>query len=225
MRSACIAFIILLLLFTGCTRKPPEIHQIFWQLTICKNVESSGTYEQLSLFVSAGDPDGIEDLEKIYLLNDKEELYWEINSGSWHKAEVHGETWIGSNTLIMYDRSPFPEGDYRIMLQDIGGEYVEKVFSLNVPNIKKKIKFPEPVIKDSILRIRGESPFYSLWVYDKKGTFLTPPVEVREEGIEIRKITTRRRELNEGFEYYIYVYDNTIKRGIVTGPFYYAPDN
>jgi hypothetical protein len=225
MRIAFFSFIIQLLLFTACTREPPEIYQIFWQLNIRKDVEHSSTYEQLSIFVSAGDPDGIDDLEKIYLLNDKEELYWEINSGAWHKADVHGETWIGTNSFIMYDRSPFPEGEYRVMLQDVSGECVERLFSLNVPNIKRKIQFPEPVIKDSILRIKGESPFYSLWVYDKKKTFITPPFEIRDKGIEIKKITSRKRELNEGFEYYIYVYDNTIKRGIITGPFYYSTAN
>ncbi|MBN1699114.1 MAG: hypothetical protein JW881_16465 [Spirochaetales bacterium] len=209
------------LLLPGCTREPPEIHQIFWQLNIRRDTGRGETYEQLSLFISAGDPDGIEDLEKIYLLNDKENLYWEINSETWYKADMHGQIWIGSNTLAMHDRSPFPEGDYRIMLQDLGGEYAERSFTLNTPNIKRKITFPEPAIRENTLTIKGESPVYSIWIYDKKKEYQAPPLEVHENGLDIKRITSRKRELNEGFSYYIYVYDTSIKRGLITGPFYY----
>lgn len=209
-------------LILSCSRKAPEIYEHFWQLNIINDTETNRVYEKLSFFINVNDDDGFEDIEKVYLIHDKEELYWELNPQTWHNANIHGETWIGTNGVRMQNYADIPGGEYRIVLEDISGEYDEETFLLTRPEMEKsKIIFPKPVIKDYKLFVIGDSPVYSLWVYDKKWNFIQPHFEVKQEGFEYQRILARRQELGAGFYYYLYIYDNSIKRGIISGPFSY----
>ncbi|MBN2533868.1 MAG: hypothetical protein JXB88_13315 [Spirochaetales bacterium] len=214
------ASIIILLL--SCTRKAPEIYEYYWQLNMIKDTEKNRIYEKLSFFVNANDDDGFDDIEKLYLINNKEELFWEINPRTWHKVNVQGETWIGSNGVRMQNYSDIPGGEYRIVLEDISGEYDEETFLLTRLDVQKqKIVFPAPVIKNKRLFIKGNSPVYSLWIYDKKWNFIQPHFEVKQDGFDYQRVLARKQELADGFYYYIYIFDNSIKRGIISGPFYF----
>lgn len=216
-----IFFIFLILL--SCSRKAPEIYEHYWQLNIIKDTETNRIYEKLSFFINANDEDGIDDIEKLYLIHDTEELFWELNPQTWHKASIHGETWIGTNGVQMPNNAGIPEGDYRIVLEDISGEYDEETFVLTRLDTKKStIVFPKPEIKDRKLFVKGDSPVYSLWIYDKKWNFIQPHFEVKQEGIDLQRIIVRRQELAEGFYYYLYIFDTAIKRGIISGPFFFS---
>ncbi|GAH50406.1 unnamed protein product [marine sediment metagenome] len=112
----------------GCTGKPPEIMRVFRQINLINDREQNIIYQSLSLFVQASDPDGFEDIEEIYIINDSEELFWRIDSESWIKTDSGDEIWIGSNSICMPDGSPLLKGEYRILLQDIGGDTAEQSF-------------------------------------------------------------------------------------------------
>ncbi|MBN2444785.1 MAG: hypothetical protein JXJ04_25740 [Spirochaetales bacterium] len=222
--SLILITILLLILFLGsCSRKAPEIYDYYWQINIIDDVETKRTYEKLSLFVSVHDDDGIEDIEKIYLLHDEEELFWEINSQVWNNSDLQGETWIGSNGIRMNDYSDIPEGEYRILLQDISGEYDEKTFLLKRPDVKKSnIIFPRPEMKEEKLFVKGMSSVYSLWIYDRKWNHIPPTYEIKKSGFDLRKILSRKKELEGGFYYYLYIFDSSIKRGLISGPFFFV---
>jgi hypothetical protein len=220
-------FIILcfLLFFYGCTRQAPEIYDSYWQITVVNNTETKQVFEKLSFFIHAYDADGTDDLEKIYLLHDSKELFWEINKQTWNSSTVNGEFWIGSNEIRMNDLSDIPEGNYRILLQDVGGEYAEERFLLQRPDIKKsKIIFPKPEIKENRLYVTGNKQVYSLWIYDRKWNHVPPPYDIEERGFDLMRIMSRKKELTGGFYYYLYVFDSTIKRGLLSGPYYYSRD-
>ena len=208
----------------SCTRQPPIIHEYFWQINIVNDVRKGSIHEQLSFFISCEDPDGFEDLEILYLLQDEKELYWELTPGTWTRADINGQEFLGTNEIVMYDRSDFPEGEYRMVLRDMSGEYDERRFLIKSTGTDRSaIVFPEPVIEGSRLLIKGDSPLYSLWVYGRDGTFVQPPYEVREDGLDLNRILSRKRELSQGFSYYLYIYDSSMKKGILTGPFDYQP--
>jgi hypothetical protein len=222
MKQFMILISLIFLVVSSCTRKAPEIYEYYWQLIIRKDTETNQIYEKLSFFVNANDGDGFDDIEKLYLIHDGEELYWELNPQTWDKVSLHGETWIGTNGVRMQNNADIPEGEYRILLEDLSGEYDEATFLLSRPDIKKKnIVFPKPEIKENILYIKGNSPVYSLWIYDKKWNFVQPHYEVSRQGFNLRTLFARKQELADGFYYYLYIYDTSIKRGIVTGPFYF----
>ena len=215
-------FSLLIIALSACSRKPPEIYESYWQLIIVNDTETKQIYEKLSFFINAYDADGFDDIDKIYLIHDTEELFWEINPQTWNKSDIHGETWIGSNGVIMQNYADIPEGGYRIVLQDMSGEYDEKTFMIKRPDIRKsKIIFPKPEIKEKKLYVKGDSPVYSLWIYDRKWNFISPPFEVKYTGFDLQRVVARKKELVEGFYYSLYIYDNSIKRGIQSGPYFY----
>jgi hypothetical protein len=189
------------------------------------NTETKEVFERLSFFVHADDADGTDDLEKIYLIHDSKELFWEINEETWNQSTVNGEFWIGSNGIQMHDLSGIPEGNYRIILQDMGGEYAERNFLLKRPDIKKStIIFPKPEIKDNRLYVTGKSLVYSLWIYDRKWKHVLPTYEINEDGFDLQRVMNRKKELNQGFYYYLYIFDSAIKRGLLTGPYFFSRD-
>ena len=125
-------------LFTlSCSGKPPEIMKINWQVNIEKSLDKKIVFESLSIFVEANDPDGIDDIEYLYIINDAQELYWELNENNWIKEKKGDETWIGSNHIVMPDGSSFPSGIYRIILRDIGGDSDER--EISIPGKKTNI--------------------------------------------------------------------------------------
>jgi hypothetical protein len=85
--------------FLSCTGEPPEIVRVFWQLNIVDDREQDLSYQTLSLFVKPNDPDGFEDIEDVYLINDEQELFWRLDGESWVQSGSAQEIWIGSNSL------------------------------------------------------------------------------------------------------------------------------
>ena len=226
MIQKCFILCIICFLFAtlfSCTRQAPVIYDYFWQITLVNDTETKKVYEKLSFFVNANDEDGDDDIEKIYLLHDSRELFWEIDPRTWHKSSVNGELWTGTNGITMHDLSDIPQGEYRIVVQDISGEFDEETFLLKRPDIKKStITFPTPEVKENRLYVKGRSPVYSLWIYDRKWNHVPPTYEVEETGFDCIRIMSRKKELNQGFYYYLYLFDSSLKRGFLTGPYFFS---
>ena len=165
--------IIILALFIGCTGKPPEIMRVFQQINLINDREQNIIYQSLSLFVQASDPDGFEDIEEIYIINDSEELFWRIDSESWIKTGSGDEILIGSNSICIPDGSPLPKGEYRILLQDIGGDTAEQSFVLE-STLSESLRYyiPEISIDKGEISVSGKADSYTLWIYDKNGQYL-----------------------------------------------------
>jgi len=223
-RSFCILILISVFFsLLSCSREAPVIYDYYWQINIIKDAETNKIYEKLTVFINTDDSDGFDDIDKVYLIHDKEELYWEVNPQTWYKANIQGTFWIGSNGFQMPNNSDIPEGEYRIVVEDIGGEYDEDSFFLKRPDIKKnKVSFPTPKITGKNLTIKGDSPVYSLWVYDKKWNYIQTPFEVKKEGFDFQRVLARKRDLESGFYFYLYIFDASIQRGIIGGPYYFS---
>ena len=93
--------------------------------------------QTLTIFVMASDDDGVDDMDKMYVINDEHQLYWEI-SGKDLRLEKYGENelWMGSNFITMpIPEDALPSGTYRIMLLDSSGERAKTSVVIN-NNIK-----------------------------------------------------------------------------------------
>ncbi len=93
---------------------------MLWQVTLVDDRELDAHYTALSLFVRPDDPDGFDDLAELYLIDDQEELFWRLDPDTWQKSGS-GDSWIGSNGLVLPDGAPLPAGEYRLLLRDLAG--------------------------------------------------------------------------------------------------------
>lgn len=203
--------VFLLLLAAGCSQEPPEILEKFQQINYMDDRETGNGYDQLSLFLHADDQDGYEDLEYLYIVQDEEELFWEMTADEWDYRERDGETWIGSNTLVMADFSPFPEGLYRVILIDKAGERMET--EIYIPRTAGAPNLPDITIKEEEIILEGQTRDYSLWMYGEEGF-------IGSRNVSGKTIRTADLINEKVARIYVYYYDNDRGRGVVRGPFY-----
>ena len=163
---------VLLLLLLTCAGEPPEILRVFWQLNVVQDLELNLSHQSLSIFVKPNDPDGFEDIEDLYLINDEQELFWRLDMESWAQSETDQEIWIGSNSLKMPDGASFPAGEYRILLRDVGGDSAEQTIRLQLVSSREAKRYlPTVTVEQGEIRVRGEADSYQVWTYDASGRY------------------------------------------------------
>ncbi len=185
-----------------------------------RNPNSLETYQTLSLFINVTDPDGVNDIETIYLINDNKELYWKLTSEEWEKKTTGGETWIGSNSLLMPDGSRFPGGEYRILVQDTGGDSDERTLAIaSSPLNLSKLIFPGVIVKTGTITIKGVIKSYSLWTYSTSGRYINT-FNLNKKTLKLNELTKGKPILSKGFDCYIYTYSSRSGYGLISGPYY-----
>ena len=163
-----------IILFTGfftisCSQSSPEIRYGNLELIYYEN---GGNYvERLSFFILPHDNDGFDDLEELWLYHDWEGLSWQMNSKNWIQETIEGNTWIGSRSISMTDRSFLPRGLFRAVLIDKGGNRSERQFSYDTPPDWEET-FPSLSISGDRYRIESQFPQQRLLVYDNEGNYL-----------------------------------------------------
>ena len=205
-----IEILIILTVFLSCSENPPEIEQVFWQSNRFNDLEAGEIYDTLSLFVQVTDADGIEDIASIYIINDKEELFWKISEENRIIKENQGVTWIGSNKLKMNDRSMFPSGEYRVLVIDEAGERMESSFQMkNSSFLPDSEQFPD--LKKSGNNITADKNTSVVWTYSSEGSVIT---ENYTDG------SIKTLPLNEkSSEIFLYRFDRISGTGLVSGPY------
>jgi hypothetical protein len=215
-------FVLLLLLLT-CTGEPPEILRVFWQLNIVEDLEQNLSYQSLSLFVKPNDPDGFEDIEDLYLINDEQELFWRLDVDRWAQTGTDQEVWIGSNSLKMPDGASFPAGEYRILLRDVGGDFAEQTFRLQlVSSTQARRYLPRVDIEQGEIRVSGEADNYRVQVYDTTGRYVAS-FPVSETPLRVQAITASQPGLHRGFTFKVYGMVQDRNLGTNSGPYYVQP--
>jgi hypothetical protein len=157
-----------LLALISCSSSVPEIGQIVWQVNFLQKAVHSSVRQNLSFFILIEDEDGITDIDYIYLIHDESELFWKLDPSNWTQKILSGKSWIGSNTIIMNDRSGLPHGKYRVMVIDKAGERDSREIYLSTKQLdfdSKKI-FPELIIGTDII-INSLYSENTLWIYDE----------------------------------------------------------
>jgi hypothetical protein len=213
----------LLYLTLSCTGEPPEILRTFWQLNLVEDLEQDLTYQSLSLFVKPTDPDGFEDIEDMYLINDEQELFWRLDRESWAQSGTEEDVWIGSNSLKMPDGASFPTGEYRILLRDVGGDSAEQGFRLrSVTSSRARDYLPEVTIGDDGIRVAGAAAVYQLWVYDSNGRYVTT-LPISGTPLPLASVTKAQPALREAFTFKVHGTVEELNLGVSTGPYYVSP--
>ncbi len=225
----CAILAIAALMFLGsCSGQPPELSQLFWQLNVVYNPENSSQHEELSLFVHAEDPDGIQDVDQLELLHSEQELLWSFNAEQWRMVEREGESWIGTNGVRSSSDPRLPRGEYRIRVSDKAGESVETTFIISRDIIGLQNgslvpgRFPSVEIEPQRLKLSAAEPEILVSLYAGEGDFLrSEMVELSGGTAEIENWAARwsaARQLR------LQQYDAGGGYGLVSGPYELTPE-
>jgi hypothetical protein len=127
----------------GCSAKPPEIIGLRARVEL-HALERGGAVERLSVFVTANDEDGRDDLDRMHVIHDDSERYWTLTRDDWMLREEGSDAWIGANDLALEDDGAIPRGRWRVVLLDSGGDRAEREF---IVNAGPSAGFPVPTAK------------------------------------------------------------------------------
>ncbi len=205
----------------GCTGKPPVISRVFAQPVFVRDVERNVTWARLGVFLVATDSDGQDDLSAFYVINDEAELFWKVESDAWVTAVAESETWIGSNTLALPGADPPPAGEYRVVLQDQGGETVEDTFTLARIEMPQQSAWPSAALEDDTIRVVNRQEITQIWFYSRDGK-VASTLPVPEGTDRITGVRALVPGFASGSTFWIYGYDRSKLRGLLVGP-YRAP--
>lgn len=208
-------------LMIGCDGAPPEITDTFIQVTLFKNMRTLQTEEILSLFLTIQDDDGEEDLDAIYLLNDKQELFWKLDPLTWEKTERKGSRWIGSSSIQMADGSAFPREKYRVIVCDQAGDRDEKEIQLSVPGVDlQKFEFPNLTFENRQAHVSPRSKGMKFLYFNSADRFLdfsfVPENPLTADNFP--RLEDLRSEINN--KLYLYHFEVEEGYGVLVGPFY-----
>jgi hypothetical protein len=232
----------------SCDYHAPVIGEVQYRLNVTNDLKNQKVYQKLSVFISAQDQDGSDDIIKLYIIHDQTEVYWTLESDDWQKTKEASRPLIGTNALVMPNLDNFPGGEYRILLEDLSGTTTEKSFYLytNQDNfVKDKNAFPTGYEKGQKLYIQSKYEKVSIWLsrrmtttsdqenspgnVSSNNTTSTGAGEVLaslqithgNKGISYQTLRSKVPALPVEFTYYLYVYDNQQNLGLISGPYYF----
>src|SRR6056297_86425 len=222
--------LVLPVLLSSCSGAPPKISQLFWQLNIVRDIETSSQYEELSLYVHAQDPDGTGDLEEIVLLHPDAELRWNFTPETWRKEERSGEVWLGGSGIKSGSSAQLPRGEYKLQLVDKAGETAVTNFfiSKDIQGLQKgklrESRFPRVVTKSDSIEMYFSAPEVLLSLYDGDEQFLrsqpfTTAAESEGNSRQFRTVTDWRSKWPKAGIIWNQEYDTAGGFGLVSGPY------
>lgn len=113
----------------GCSSYEPEVLGV--SPLELRYLQSDGTRsEEIVLELEVRDEDGFSELDRVYVVQDEAELFWELPSESWHSRPSEGK--IRILRLAPPVDEPLPRGRYRVELFDLGGRSGAGSFTLSL---------------------------------------------------------------------------------------------
>lgn len=155
----------------SCSGKPPSLQSVKWYVVERPLEQRKDPGQSLSLFAAVQDPDGVDDIEEFYLINDSARLYWKLTKDSWEMKDQDGSRWIGSNGFSLPSGGAFPDGLYRVLVVDSGGDKAEREISLN-QSTRPPIAATRLSLEGDALEVRGPFPATQLLLLDANGQTL-----------------------------------------------------
>ncbi|MDC7126341.1 MAG: hypothetical protein PQJ46_12290, partial [Spirochaetales bacterium] len=186
-------------------------------MNFINNANGSITAELSVMFV-ADDDDGFEDIESFYVINDKHQVYWNVDCNNWITREVDDVKWIGYEHFITDSQKVPRPGTYRILVIDKAGERVED--SIYIPLIKKepsKKDFPEIRYTDSSYEIEIKSKYNNNTIafYDEAGK-LIDAFSVSTGKINIKDLKKSKEIIDKCNNMIVSSYSNKYGAGLIS---------
>jgi len=158
---------LIVLIAASCSNTKPEIQYGFIQLV---QYESDAEPEEYyTFFILAEDEDGFDNLEELYVYHDRDQLRWHIKSDEWISYKEDENNWIGTRRIAVNEGS-LPQGTYRAVLINKGGEKGERSFTYDG---SVRYPFPQINVTDGRYTVNSEWPVNRLVCYDREGNYST----------------------------------------------------
>lgn len=222
--SASLPLVILLTtgtLFFSCSGASPEILQVYWELQWHQDPSQAEPFEALSLYVQGQDEDGREDLDRLYLLHEESELFWEWGTDEWVSFEEDGVSWIGTGRVSMpagAERRSLPRGTYRVQLRDRAGRSKERTFALRVPSYSAdNIVFPQGRRNGDFLTLEGMNEGSEIWFYSDENQLISRK-EALSGDYSLEELFQQPSRVGQAGYFYLYRGDPRRRLGILSGP-------
>jgi hypothetical protein len=209
-----------LALAVSCTSKPPVISRVYARVIYTQDPSTGVRSESLGVYLVATDPDGIENLDAFYVINDDAELFWKVDKASWVSAIAEGETWIGTASLAMPGSAPLPAGEYRVVLEAAGGETDESTFTVSArPVPAAGAGYPSAKVEEGAIKVAGSTLPTEVWVYGKDDAFASAyPAGTAARPLLLKTIAASSPALADGFTFRVFVWNELDGYGMLVGP-------
>jgi len=223
--GALLPILALLAILAGCSGKPPVLSRVYGRVIYTHDPATGANAETLGVFLVASDPDGVENLSAFYVINDDAELFWKVDSSAWVTSVAEGENWIGTASIAMPGATPFPRGDYRVVLQNSGGDTVEDI--LTVPSrtvFSADASYPLARVEGGTITVAGAWKNAEVWVYAPDGKFMGAYAAGGASApLSVTAITSGSPSLAGGFQFRVFAWDGLAGYGVLSGPWSWAP--
>ena len=208
-----------LCLLTACEVAAPEAHELFWKRVMFTDLRVGHTYETLTVFARVSDPDGLQDLDALFVINDTAQLFWRLTPQDWVVDQANDGTWIGSTALAMPENESLPSGIYRAVVQDIAGQTAELRFQIagsTSPTARRQAAATDVMIEEDELTVTGPFASYEVWLYSSSGSRVAAAAFTQRINLES---TLSKNTLTD--ELLVYVYATPVDRptGYLSGPY------
>ena len=212
--------IFFILIFFSCSGEPPQFQEVWWQLNLINDFSPEDPIQSLSLFIHAIDDDGDNDLENIYLINDESQLVWNIPLELWTTYTDQQIKWIGFNRLMAPGDGIFPEGDYRILLVDMGGERDEYSFYLRNNIVSnEELALPEVEFNQNKITVNSDYPKFQIWYYDNDGQLIEKSQDLLMGSYQWDQVN--RNISRRASTFTIYTEPQSGSWGLISGSYYF----
>lgn len=200
----------------SCETGPPEITQFFWQINLVAGTTGDAVHESISLFASVADEEGIDDIEKMVIFSDVNQLYWEIPFSELERKEKDNTKWYGTNALVMPGYESFPVGEYTVRISDYAGHIAEKkLFLAASKNPEDPVSLPSLDISGNTITCHSTRENPQLWIYSSADELLEI-AELSGSSFDLNNISSSR----DAAYIKVYVYDKKLGVGIIRGDYY-----
>jgi hypothetical protein len=217
-RSAACALLIVVAVLGGCSGKPPVLSRVYGRVIYTHDPATGANAETLGVFLVASDPDGMENLSAFYLINDDAELFWKVDSSTWVTSIAEGETWIGTTSIEMPGGTSFPSGEYRVVLQNSGGDTVEDTLTVPIRSVSAAgAAYPSARVEGGIIKVAGAGKNGEIWVYAKDGKFAG--AHPAGAAPSVSSIISGTPALAGGFQFRVFSWDEPAGYGVLSGPY------
>lgn len=207
--ASIVAIAALVSLLSACASGPPEILGVEWTTTLRPGASGKTQMWGLDVFARVHDPDGTDDIESMWVVDEQAELSWSLDSSTWTLRRLGDDDWMGAVGLRMADGSPLPAGRYRVEVADLAGNRASYEFKLEAAD--RGLEAPSVSLSDGLVKIAGAWPENYLLAYDAGGNLLRSS-QFRGKSSSLAALVGTADE-SRTFAVAVYGYDAAARRG------------
>ncbi len=196
----------------GCSNSTPVINRFTYELKSFVNPAAGSYAEELSLWLTFSDKDGIDDIEEIVLTMVDEELEWRFTEFEWVKNVLGSYEHVGHVKIVGPESDFFPKGKYRVDISDKALNIDSRVFPISDSDIDFQSLVPT-IESDGDNNWTLNSILTDVYIYALEGD---------SKIIGLTRLSSGKISLDESLYqiHPIYLFARYRERSLMSGPYF-----